>query len=106
MKIINIKLDLMILKKIITGIFLVSLLTGCAQNAALLGPAYTLATSGNMYHAGLTYGGNKIITKTTGKSAAENLKEALEIEKKDTKLQKLVKKNIHETRKKLNLPNQ
>ena len=96
----------MILKKIIIGIFLLSFLGGCAQNAALLGPAYTLATSGNIYHAGFTYGGNEIITKTTGKSVAENFKEALEPKTEDTPFEILVKKNIEETRKKLNLSNQ
>ena len=95
----------MILKKIIIGIFLLSFLGGCAQNAALLGPAYTLATSGNIYHAGFTYGGNEIITKTTGKSVAENFKEVLEPKTEDTPFEILVKKNIEETRKKLNLSN-
>tara|TARA_B100000780_G_scaffold267750_1_gene225110 strand:- start:1145 stop:1435 length:291 start_codon:yes stop_codon:yes gene_type:complete len=96
----------MIFKKILIGISLFSFLGGCAQNAALLGPAYTLVTSGNVYHAGFTYGGNEIITKTTGKSAVQNFKEALVIKKKDTEFQKLVKKNIRETRKKLNITNQ
>ena len=82
------------------------MLGGCAQNAALLGPAYTLATSGNVYHAGFTYGGNELITKTTGKSAAENLKEALTLKEEDTKFEILVKKNIEETRKKLKFSNQ
>jgi len=96
----------MILKKIIIGVFLANFLVSCAQNAALLGPAYTLATSGNVYHAGLTYGGNELITKTTGKSATQNLKEVLIKKKDDTKFKKLVKKNIRKTRKKLNLSNQ
>ena len=96
----------MTLKKLIIGIFLVTLLTGCAQNAALLGPAYTLATSGNIYQAGFTYGGNEIITKKTGKSAAQNFKEALVLKKNDSEFESLVKKNIEETRKKLNLSNQ
>ena len=96
----------MIFKKIIIGIFLLTFLGGCAQNAALLGPAYTLATSGNVYHAGFTYGGNEIITKTTGKSAAQNFKEAISIKEEDTAFEILVKKNIEETRKKLKLSNQ
>ena len=96
----------MVLKKKIIGIILLSLLCGCAQNAALLGPAYTLATSGNVYHAGFTYGGNEIITKTTGKSATENLKKLLTPNKEDTDFEKLVKSNIEKTRKKLNLSNQ
>ena len=94
------------LKKIIIALFLSNFLVGCAQNAALLGPAYTLATSGNIYHAGFTYGGNELITKTTGKSATQNLKDMLVPKKDDTEFEQLVKKNIKETRKKLNLSNQ
>ena len=96
----------MIFIKILIGIFLIGFLSGCAQNAALLGPAYTLSTSGNVYQASFTYGSNEIITKTTGKSAAQNFKEALVPKKEDTEFQKLVKKNIEETRKKLNFSNQ
>ena len=95
----------MFLKKIIIVIFLVSFLNGCAQNAALLGPAYTLATSGNIYHAGFTYGSNEIITKSTGKSMVQNIKEGLVPKKEDSDFQKLVKRNIEKTRKKLNLSN-
>ena len=73
----------MILNKIIIGLFFVCFLSGCAQNVALLGPAYTLATSGNIYHAGITYGGNEIITKSTGKSIAHNIKEAIAPKKED-----------------------
>ena len=96
----------MFLKKIIIIIFLVVFLNGCAQNAALLGPAYTLATSGNIYHAGFTYGGNEIVTKTTGKSMVQNIKESITSKKEDSDFQKLVKRNIEKTRKKLNLSNQ
>ena len=96
----------MILNKIIIGLFFVCFLSGCAQNAALLGPAYTLATSGNIYQAGLTYGGNEIIIKSTGKSMAQNIKEGLVPKKEDSDFQKLVKRNIEKTRKKLNLSNQ
>tara|TARA_B100000795_G_C22474123_1_gene314124 strand:- start:141 stop:431 length:291 start_codon:yes stop_codon:yes gene_type:complete len=96
----------MTFNKIIFAIFMLNFLSGCAQNAALFGPAYTLATSGNLYHAGLTYGSNELITKKTGKSVAQNFKEVLIIKKNDTEFQELVKKNIQETRKKLNLSNQ
>jgi|TARA_B110000483_G_C18031059_1_gene478751 hypothetical protein len=98
----------MIFKKILVGIFITGLLSGCAQNAALLGPAYTLATTGNIYNAGLTYSGNEIVKKATGKSTAQNLSETFSSKKKDkdTDFQKLVKKNIKNTRKKLNLSNQ
>ena len=96
----------MTIKKIIVGIFIVCSLCSCAQNTALLGPAYTFASTGNAYQASLTYSGNKFIKKTTGKSVTENLKKALTPKTKDTEFQRMVKKNIDETRKKLNLSNQ
>ena len=96
----------MILKNLIIGMFVIGFLSGCAQNAVLLGPAYTLSTTGNIYHAGFTYSGNEMITRVTGKSTTQNLKEALAPKKKDTEFEKLVKKNIVETRKKLRLPTQ
>ena len=96
----------MTFKKILIGIFLIGFLSGCAQNVALLGPAYTLSTSGNVYHAGLTYGTNEIIAKTTGKSVAQNFKEALIPKKEDTEFEKLVKRNIEETRRRLKLSSQ
>ena len=96
----------MILKKGFFIIFLISSLSGCAQNAAMLGPAYTFATTGNVYQTGFTYGGSAIVTKVTGKSVSQNFKDALVIKKEDTEFQKLVKRNIKETRKKLNFSNQ
>ena len=96
----------MITKKITIGLFALCTLNGCAQNAALLGPAYTLASSGSAFQAGLTYGSNELITKTTGKSTAQNLKEILTVKNEDTEFQKLVKENIKKTRKKLKISNQ
>ena len=65
---------MMILKKIIVGLFLLFFLNGCVQSTALLGPAYTLSSTGNIYHAGLTYGSNQAVKKITGKSPTENIK--------------------------------
>jgi len=95
----------MIIKKIIIGLFLLCLLSSCAQNMVLLGPAYTLASTGNVYQAGLTFGSDKAITQLTGKSATENVKQLLTSNKQDTEFFKLVKNNIEQTRKKLNLTN-
>ena len=95
----------MIIKKIIIGLFLLCLLSSCAQNMVLLGPAYTLASTGNVYQAGLTFGSDKAITQLTGKSATENVKQLLTSNKQDTEFFKLVKKNIEQTRKKLNFTN-
>ena len=95
----------MSLKKIFKLICLLAILTGCAQNTALLGPAYTLAKSGNVYQASLTYSSDQAITKMTGKSTGQNIKEILIPKKDDTEFQKMVKKRIKETRKKLKLTN-
>ena len=64
----------MILKKIIAGLFLLLFLNGCVQTTALLGPAYTLTSTGNVYHAGLSYASNHAVKKITGKSITENIK--------------------------------
>ena len=42
------------------------LLNGCVQNSALLGPAYTLGSTGNVLQAGLSYGTTYTIKKITG----------------------------------------
>jgi outer membrane lipoprotein-sorting protein len=91
------------IKKIILGVFITVFLSGCAQNAALLGPIYTLSTTGNIYQAGASYGSNRVITSLTGKSTAENVKELIVIKKDDSEFEKLVKRQIQDTRKKLNL---
>ena len=75
----------MILKKIIISIFIICFLNGCIQNTALLGPAVTVASTGNIYQAGLSYGSSKAITKITGKSPSENVKNLLKKNKDDGK---------------------
>ena len=71
----------MILKKIIAGLFLLFFLNGCVQSAALLGSAYTMASTGNIYHAGLSYGSNQAVKKVTGKSTTENIKSLVDNKK-------------------------
>tara|TARA_B110000971_G_C19732114_1_gene373545 strand:- start:352 stop:639 length:288 start_codon:yes stop_codon:yes gene_type:complete len=92
----------MFIKKKILGIFIMALLGGCAQTTAVIGPLYTLSTTGNIYQAGLSYGSDKAITTLTGKSSLENFEDLLKAKKQDSDLRKLVKKQIKETRKKLN----
>ena len=95
---------MIIYKTIIAGIFLV-FLNGCIETAALVAPTYQLASSGNAYQAGATLASNQAITSLTGKSTAENIKEILKPDENDTEFEKLVKKRVAETRKKLNLAN-
>ena len=75
----------MIGKKIIFGIFIISLLGGCSTPTAMIGPAYTLSSSGNVLQAGLNYGSNQMITYYTGKTPIENLKTISQIDENQSK---------------------
>ena len=103
----------MILKKIITGLFLLFFLNGCVQSAALLGPAYTMASTGNVFQAGLSYGSNQAVKKITGKSPTENIKSLTDSKKSKIDEEQnydeffaLVKNRIEKTSKIINLANQ
>ena len=103
----------MILKKIIAGLFLLFFLNGCVQSTALLGPAYTLASTGNIYQAGLSYGSNQAVKKITGKSPTENIKSLTDSKKSKIdeeqnydELFALVKNRIEKTSKIINSANQ
>ena len=48
-------------------------LNGCVEPTALLGPAITAGTSGNIYQASLSYGTNQVIQKATGKTPVEHV---------------------------------
>jgi hypothetical protein len=103
----------MILKKISAGLFLLFFLNGCVQSTALLGPAYTLASTGNIYQAGFSYGSSQAVKKITGKSPTENIKslvdnKKIKIEEKEKQDEffALVKNRIEKTSKIINLANQ
>ena len=103
----------MSLKKIFAGLFLLFFLNGCVQNTALLGPVYTLATTGNIYQAGLSYGSNQAVKKITGKSPTENIKsfvddKKLKVEEEESQEEffALVKSRIEKTSKIIQLANQ
>ena len=108
---------IMIHKKIIFGLFLFYLLGACSAPTAMIGPAYTLTSSGNITQAGLSYGSNALVTSKTGKTPIENLglitsrnnlieknikKQTLESED----FYQLVKNKIEMTRGKIKLFNQ
>ena len=103
----------MILKKIIAGLFLLFFLNGCVQSTSLLGPAYTMASTGNIYQAGLSYGSNQAVKNITGKTPTENIKSLIEnkkmkIEEKESQEEffALVKSRIEKTSKIIKLANQ
>ena len=103
----------MILKKIIAGLFLLFFFNGCVQSTALLAPAYTLTSTGNIYQAGLSYSSNQAVKKITGKSPTENIQslvdnKKLKFEEKESQEEffALVKSRIKKTSKIIQLANQ
>ena len=54
-------------------IFCLLLLNNCAQNSALLGPSYTLASSGRVFEAGASLSASYGFKKATGSSSSQIL---------------------------------
>ncbi|MDC0517832.1 hypothetical protein OAN68_01700 [Candidatus Pelagibacter sp.] len=107
----------MIKKNKFFGLFIFSLLGACTAPTAMIAPAYTLTSSGNVIQASLNYGTNQVVTNYTGKSTIESLKEVSQIKKlKKKNIKKktleseefhiLVKSNIEKTSGVLDLTNQ
>ena len=82
-------------------------LSGCLQTTALLGPSMTIATTGNVFQAGLQFGANTAIKNETGKDTLEHLQDAVESQSKNKKFKRkftdLIEKKFELTRKKLKL---
>ena len=72
-------------------------LSGCIQSAALLGPGLTLATTGNIVQAGLQYGANTAIKNETGKDVLTHLKDAVDEEQGNQKIEKKIKTFVKNT---------
>ena len=100
----------MIVKKLIIRLLMVCLLNGCVQSTALLGPAITIGTTGNIMEAGLQLGTNHAIKQETGKDALTHITDAVDKDKRkkifNKNFVKLLESRIKKTRKKLNLTNQ
>ena len=73
----------MIHKKIIFGLFLFTFLGACAAPTAMLGPAYTFTSTGNVLQAGFSYGSSELVTLYTGKTPMENVIEITTNDKKN-----------------------
>ena len=105
------------IKKIVLYFCISLFLTGCYQSTAMVGPAITLASTGNFSQAGLAYFTNKAVEKETGMSTTEYVSTILQEKTKKTKKTKntkkideelliLVQTNFEQTRKELLLQNQ
>ena len=91
---------------IVTGI----ILSGCAQSTAMLGPAITLASTGNASQAGIAFITNKAVQKETGMDTVSFVSQKFEQKNSKTRLRrefkKLVETNFEKTREKLILQDQ
>ena len=93
------------IKKILTYIFVGIILSGCAQSTAMIGPAITLASSGNVSQAGVTFFTNRAVEKETGMDTVSYVSNKIEKQNSKTKLKRefknMVEANFLKTREKL-----
>ena len=78
----------MIIRNFSLYVILLIALNGCIQTtASFIGPAYTVASTGNVYQAGLSVTINQALVHTTGEDAVEHVTRILDNidEKKDNK---------------------
>ena len=98
------------MKKILVFIVSGLILSGCAQSTAMLGPAITLASSGNVSQAGLTFITNKAVEKETGMDTVSFVSNKIDQQNSKTRLKrdfkKLVQNNFEKTREILILQDQ
>ena len=104
------------MKKIIVIIISFVFLGACAQPTALIAPAITVGSTGNVMQAGFSYVSNMALKKTTGKTPSEHISLYAEEKKEEEKLKKIEAKiqkemadylqsHIEIMRNKLNLKN-
>ena len=93
------------INKIFIYIISALILSGCVQSTAMVGPALTLASTGNISQAGVTFFTNKAVKEETGMDTVSYVSNKIEKKKSKTKLRrefkKLVETNFEKTRKKL-----
>ena len=86
-------------------IYVLIFLSGCVQTTSLLGPGVTIATTGNVFQAGLQYGANTAIKNETGKDVLTHIKDKVDEQNKEKKfyvqLKQLIENRIETTRQKL-----
>ena len=93
------------IKKILIYIVSTAILSGCAQSTAMLGPAITLASTGNVSQAGIAFFTNKVVEKETGMNTVSFVSSKIEQNGSKTRIRRefkeLVETNFEKTRQKL-----
>ncbi len=103
-------------QNIILYLVLSLFLTGCLQTTAMMGPAITLVSTGNISQAGITFFTNKAIKDETGMNTLEFVSNKIDEGKKKKEVDDnfninnnfiiLVKNNFDKTRKIILIQNQ
>ena len=93
------------IKRIFFYIVTIGFLSGCVQSTAMVGPAITIASTGNISQAGLTFFTNKAVEEETGMDTVSFVSKKIEQQNSRTKLKRefknLVETNFVKTREKL-----
>ena len=98
------------IKKIFIYIIALIVLSGCVQSSAMVGPALTIASTGNLSQAGLSYFTNRAVKEETGMDTVSYVSKKIGDKHSEKKLKRdfktLVKSNFEKTRQKLKLQDQ
>ena len=76
------------MRKILLQLFVLTLLSSCAQSTALLGPAITIGNTGNVMQAGLSYGSNMALKSVMGKTPGEYVASYVQEKREEEKIRK------------------
>ena len=93
------------INKVVIYIIALVILPGCIQSTAMVGPAITIASTGNISQAGFTFFTNKAVEEETGMDTVSYV--SMKIEKQNSKIKlkrefkNLVEANFVKTREKL-----
>ena len=91
--------------KIFLYIVSIGFLSGCVQSTAMVAPVITIASTGNISQAGLTFVTNKAVEDETGMNTVTYVSKKIEQKNSKKKLKrdfkKLVETNFIKTREKL-----
>ena len=95
------------INKIFIYIIATITLSGCIQSTAMVAPAITIASTGNISQAGLTFFTNKAVEEETGMNTVSFVSSKIEQNSyQNRKFRKLVETNFEKTRQQLVLQDQ
>ena len=98
------------INKIFIYIIATITLSGCIQSTAMVAPAITIASTGNISQAGLTFFTNKVVEEETGMNAVSFVSSKIEKNSSKTRMRrefkKIVETNFEKTRQQLILQDQ